>query len=239
MILDNIYESLAILYISLPNSVTTYNYKLILITLPLKWLNVRLASNHLLMVTQILVFLVLEITKRTSKIQSTIYPTHVNHSSSVLNTLLLFLTLRFMVKRKIDSFALPAEDAPWVSSISHIEMGGCDKNYISRATSVFWNRIRDMDIPNAVELNAGLLTFNLFIHFFERLVQSLGINLVFVCRSFFENADKFPLNIFAHFVTFITEAIPPCPSKTAKRELPSPKSASWMSASSIDFLHPE
>jgi len=63
MILDNIYEALAILYISLPNSVTTYNYKLILITLPLKLLNVRLASNHLLMVTQFIVFLVLEITK--------------------------------------------------------------------------------------------------------------------------------------------------------------------------------
>ena len=63
MILDNIYEALAILYISLPNSVTTYNYKLILITLPLKLLNVRLASNHFLMVTQFIVFLVLEITK--------------------------------------------------------------------------------------------------------------------------------------------------------------------------------
>jgi hypothetical protein len=112
MILDDIYESLAILYISLPNAVASYDYKLILVALSLKLLNVGLAGDHLLIVAQFFVFLVLEIAEGTGEVQTTIDPTHVDHSPCIFDALLLFLTFGFMVKGKIDGSALPAQDTP-------------------------------------------------------------------------------------------------------------------------------
>jgi hypothetical protein len=61
MILNDVYEALTILYVSLPNSVTTYYNELVLIQLTLELLHVGLAGYHLLVVAQLVVLLVLEV----------------------------------------------------------------------------------------------------------------------------------------------------------------------------------
>jgi hypothetical protein len=45
-------------------------------------------------------------------------------------------------------------------------------------------------------------------------------------------------DILADFEAFFGESLPPCPSKTAKRELLSPMLSSWMAASSMVFRQP-
>jgi hypothetical protein len=59
---NDIYKSLAIVYISLPNSVTPNDNELIF-RVPLKHTDVGFARDHLLMVTQLLLGFVVEITK--------------------------------------------------------------------------------------------------------------------------------------------------------------------------------
>lgn len=97
MTLNDIYQSLAIVYVSLPNAVTTYNDELVGL-MPLKCTYVRLASNHLLMVPQLLLSLVIEVSKGTTQIEPSIDSTHINNSSCIFDSPLLLLTLRLMIQ---------------------------------------------------------------------------------------------------------------------------------------------
>ena len=173
MSLNDIYESLAILYESLPNSVTAYHNKLILIGLSLELLNVRLACNHLLVIAQFVILFVLEISKRTGEVQTTIDSAHVDYSSCILDAFFFFFTFRLMVKGKINSFSLSAKDTSGISCVGHIEMSGSHEYNISCASSVFGDRVRDMNISNTVELNGSFLAGNYFVHFSKGLTQSL------------------------------------------------------------------
>ena len=78
MPLNYIYQPLAVVYISLPYPVTSYYYELVAL-LPVKRPDVRLASDRLLMILQLLLRLVVEVPERSSQVEASIDPTHVDH----------------------------------------------------------------------------------------------------------------------------------------------------------------
>lgn len=96
MSFNNIYQSLAIVYVSLPYAVATYDDELVRLV-PLKFTYVGLASDHLLVVPQLLLGLVVEVSEGTAQVEAAIYSTHVNNSSCVFNPPLLLLALGFVI----------------------------------------------------------------------------------------------------------------------------------------------
>lgn len=140
MAFNNIYQSLAIIYVSLPYSVTTYYYKLVCL-MPLKRTNVRFARNHLLVVSQLFFAFVVKVTKGTTQVQTPVHATHVYYASSVFYTTLLLLTLRLVIQRQIYRLASPTQRTPRVTSVSYDILSRSNQHDIGSAACRLGDRL--------------------------------------------------------------------------------------------------
>ena len=165
----NIYQSLTVLYVPFPYTITTYYNKLIL-WFTIYCLNVRFTCYHLLMVTQLLLCLVIKITKWTSQVQSSIHSTHVYHTTCVLYPLLLHRTLRFMVKRKVHSLPSPAKRTSWIASICNNVVSGSNQNNISSASSSLRNRLTLRHTSLRIKFPCSFLRLKNLIHNSKSLI---------------------------------------------------------------------
>jgi len=121
-----IYHALVILYIILPDTITPHQNELI--RLPtLELTHIRLTRYHLLLVAQIFVALVVEVTQTTRQIEATIHPPHRYHSACFFYTSLFYGWLWFVILREGHGFALPAQNRPGVARIRNIEGTGGDQ----------------------------------------------------------------------------------------------------------------
>ena len=85
----------------------------------------------------------------------------------------------------------------------------------------------------------SLLALDQFIYSFEGLIEGCDELTVFVGRVVHELLGEDVCDVFADLETWVGVKVPPWPSKTAKRLLPSPMLQVWMAASSMLFLQPE
>ena len=84
-----------------------------------------------------------------------------------------------------------------------------------------------MSITTAIEFNSCFFTWKYLIHLFKWFRQSIYIFSLLVRFQRSKGLLEFWFDVFANLMSFISSIIPPWPSKTAKRELPSPMSTSW------------
>lgn len=96
MSLDDLDESLAIFYVSLPDSIATDYYKLIKMMF-FECTDIWFTGYHLLVVPQLLLGFVVEVPEGSRQIETTVYPAHVDCAPCFFYSGLLLLTLGFVI----------------------------------------------------------------------------------------------------------------------------------------------
>jgi hypothetical protein len=129
---DDIEESLAILYISLPHPIAAHHNELVSV-LSFDFPDVWLAGDHLLGVWQGPVTFIIEIAKRPSEVEAAIDAPHHNRATGAIDPLLFLLAFGFMVEREDYIFAVPAEGTSRVASIGNYIFLRGDQHHIGSA----------------------------------------------------------------------------------------------------------
>lgn len=151
MVTHDIYEALTILYVFLPDPVAPHYDELIVLLVAVELSDVRLAGDHLLVVAQRCVLLVVEVAEGAREVESAVDAAHVDHSSGLLDALLLLLALGLVVEGKVHRLALAAQHAPRVPRVGHNVLVGCDEDYVSRASCVLGDGVAHVDFALLVE----------------------------------------------------------------------------------------
>lgn len=132
------------------------------------------------MVTQLLTPLVVEVTERTSQVQTTVHTTHVHRSPRVLYTPLLLLALRLVVQRQVQSPPTPAQRTARVTRVGDDVVLGGDEHDVGSATRCFGNRLTLRHVAGAVQFLSRLVFAQQFVHQTEGFVQSGRVFAFFV-----------------------------------------------------------
>ena len=120
-----IYESLAVIYVALPDSITSHQDELIS-SLPIKLPNVRLTCYHLFVVCQIGFAFVVEVSQWSGEVETSIYSSHANLSTCLDNSFLLFRRFRLMVLAQSNRISGSAEHTSRVACVGYVDLFVCD-----------------------------------------------------------------------------------------------------------------
>ena len=150
-----------------------------------------------------------------------------------------------MVLWQGDGLALPAEDRPGIACVGDVEGGGGHEDDIGSATDGSSDVLLLLGVgdllagSNFVEGQLPLGALDHLIDPFEGLVEGYRELACFVVGIGHEFLGEDISNVLADLEAWVGEGVPPCPSKTAKRALPSPILGLWIAASSMFLRQPE
>lgn len=227
----------------LPDAIAAHYYKLIFRT-PRNFSHIRLANDWLLVPVLALDSFIVEVSKATRKIKTTIYSAVYYVSSCPLNPFSLGLVFRFVIVRKRQSIPFSAKNSSGVASICSVYLGWSNKNYTGRTASAGSDRAIVvtsciMFFSYDLEFVLSFFTIENIVYLPKNLNQGIRVFLLFVKFEIFQMSHKDFFDKFRYLCSFVRRFLPPCPSKTPKIEFPLPMSSSDMAASSIALRHPE
>lgn len=104
----DVYQSLTVVDVLLPNAVTAYQDELVLVG-HLELFYVGVTCDHLFVIGQTLVLLVVEVREGAGQIQASVDSAHCDVPACLLDPGLLFSRIRLVVFTEVDRLALPAE----------------------------------------------------------------------------------------------------------------------------------
>lgn len=131
---DQIHQAFCIGDESLPYTITSYYYKLIL---GVHWdlSDVWFTCYHLFCVGFCFVSLVIEISKRSAEVKTSIDSSHHDISSRTLNSFSLLRAFGLMILRKLHKSPISTESTSRITSISNIIFLFCYKYHIGGTSS--------------------------------------------------------------------------------------------------------
>lgn len=106
-----------------------------------EWTDIWFTGYHLLVVSQLLLRFVVEVTERSRQVETTIHPAHVDCAPCFLYSCLLLLTLGLVVDWEIYGFAAPAERTSRVASVGYNVVGRGDEDHVGSAPCCFGDGI--------------------------------------------------------------------------------------------------
>lgn len=138
IISDQVDQALTIIYIFLPYSIAADDNELVIIA-SAYFFYVGFAGDHLFGVVAFRVLLVVEVSKRSRQVQSTIYSPHLYCPTSRLNTPPFFRVFGFMIEAQIQGIGFSTQGTPAVTRIRNNVFIRGDKNNIGSTARSTWN----------------------------------------------------------------------------------------------------
>lgn len=186
---------MTILHIFLPDAVASDYQELVLGDVSLHLFDVRVSCDHLLVPVQLLVLLVVEVSKRTRQVETAVHAAHRDGTSCLPDAVLLSFVLGLVVLREVDGLARATEHTARVSSISDDVFVRSHEDDIGSATSMARHLLILRDSSGLIQLFGAIL--DEIIHELEGLNERIPVVLGLVTLEFCEICEELALHKLA------------------------------------------